>query len=206
MAEKERPKGKPTEQTTIIVCDCGSTAFVEDKCTARAVVFRCSKCDNRTSIQGRAAFTRVALDEVTFAIHEKLFKPDPDAAAKSKKAEAEAPQLPDGWKELFENTTYEPMDFEEMNCLSDDQKDYVTKLSDEQVTELKKKVIVKETLRFAMTPAVRVLVRRALEGYRIMNHGGGDFDVQSWQGPALGLMAADAIAGHPPEVAVIMIR
>jgi len=56
----------------------------------------------------------------------------------------------------------------------------------------------------AMTPAVRRQVRRALEGYRIMHHGQKEFDAQTWQGPALGLMAADAIAGHPSEVSAII--
>lgn len=83
--DNDRRGGRPTQETVILACQCGSTAFREEKRTQKAVVFTCAKCSERTSVQGRAAFARVASDEATFAVHQKLVMPDPSATPGSPK-------------------------------------------------------------------------------------------------------------------------
>ena len=69
--------GRPTEETRILVCQCGSTSFVDKKTTKTAVVFRCQKCGADTSVKGRVAVVRAAREEVSFAVTSKLTSPTP---------------------------------------------------------------------------------------------------------------------------------
>ena len=69
--------GRPTEETRILVCQCGSTSFVDKKATKTAVVFRCQKCGADTSVKGRVAVVRAAREEVSFAVTSKITAPTP---------------------------------------------------------------------------------------------------------------------------------
>lgn len=77
--------GRQTEEAVILACQCQSTRFSEEKRTARAVVFTCAGCGMKTSVQGRVALARIATDEATFAVHQKVIAPDPDAEPTKKK-------------------------------------------------------------------------------------------------------------------------
>jgi ribosomal protein L37E len=69
--------GRPTEETRILVCQCGSTSFSEKKTTKTAVVFTCAKCGLDTSVKGRVAVVRAPREEVSYALTAKVTAPPP---------------------------------------------------------------------------------------------------------------------------------
>lgn len=72
--------GRATEETRILVCQCGSTSFDEHKRTATAVVLSCRKCGLDISVKGRVAVVRAAREEVNYALEATVAAPEPPAA------------------------------------------------------------------------------------------------------------------------------
>ena len=68
-------KGKPTQETRILVCQCGSAKFTEKKKTKTAIVFTCGNCGLETSVKGNVAIVRAAREEVSYAISAKVTSP-----------------------------------------------------------------------------------------------------------------------------------
>lgn len=196
---EDRPKGKPTENTTLIVCQCGGVAFSEEKRTKTAVVFRCIKCNERTSVQGRAAVARVPLDEVTFAIQH-ILAPEYRTDGEPKRPKLEVKQE---WLDLFREDT-ENIDLDERNSLNDEQKELLDNLSTKEVEDLKLALNKREPMRFGFLPQDKYLINRWLNGLRIMHHGESGFAEQTWQSKALALAAADGLAGFPPQVLAVL--
>jgi len=71
-------------ETTIVLCQCGSTSFNLKKKTKTAVELECSKCNDKTSVKGPVALTQVSKQEVALAIKESVVRPDPDYKPKAK--------------------------------------------------------------------------------------------------------------------------
>jgi len=188
-------KGKPTEQTTMIVCQCGSVGFVEEKKTRTAVVFRCAKCKERTSVQGRAAIARVPFDEVTHAVKNVLI---PETVSKQKPvpvAEVEAEHLVH-----FDPRRICPSDIDTRSDLDENQIELLKEMSEEQMDTLKRFLNKREPWRFSSLVKHKAFITKAMDGVRLLNHGSPGFAEQTWQGEALYFMALDVFAGFPPEV------
>lgn len=70
-------------ETTIVVCQCGSTSFNLKKKTKTAVELKCTKCGDKTSVKGPVAITQIEKEEVALAVKESVVRPDPDYEPKS---------------------------------------------------------------------------------------------------------------------------
>lgn len=193
---QEMPTGKPTEQTTLIVCQCGSVSFAEEKRTSTAVVFRCAKCHEKTSVQGRAAVARMPLDEVTFAVQH--------VVSPEYKPKVAAVEVHPEWIDLFRAGQTESMDLDNPVNLSDEQRELLETLSDEQVEALKVKLVKKIPKRWSFTPQEEAIFDRWMAGIRILNHGEPGYMEQTWQSKALAMAAADGLAGLPQHVHVVL--
>jgi hypothetical protein len=209
MNEPQPTGGKPTQQTTMIVCQCGSVAFTEEKRTKTAVVFKCAKCGERTAVKGRAAVGRMPLSEVTFAIA-KVLAPDPDHGSDAKgKGKAKEPELPldqvkDEWVDLFDPARMEPIDFDEQNNLSDEQLKLIQKLDAELLEALKAVLFKKELWKASLPPSVNYQRNRAFQCVRVMNHGRPGFVEQTWQTRAFEMIIAEFLSSVPANVLAIV--
>jgi len=85
----EMQAGKKTQETRIIVCQCGSTKFSEKKKTKTAVVFSCSNCGCDTSVKGNVATVRASQEEVSYAVTEQVTSPSTEEVIEQKQAKAE---------------------------------------------------------------------------------------------------------------------
>lgn len=92
MADETRTQGppasgRPTEETAILVCQCGCTRFDVTKTTRTAVAAACAKCGGKISVKGNIALpVRTPEAEVAYAVTDKVVRPDPNAASQAGKA------------------------------------------------------------------------------------------------------------------------
>ena len=80
-----------TMEATIVVCQCGKTAFEITKQTTTAVSLKCASCGHELSVKGPVAITHVKENEVLAAIKESIVRPDPTYQASTKK-KAQTPE------------------------------------------------------------------------------------------------------------------
>jgi len=80
--EKPPKTGKPTMESMIVACQCGSTRYEVKKRTKTAISLVCAKCGLRASVKGNVAQVRVGKQEVLYALANTVITPDdtPDEA------------------------------------------------------------------------------------------------------------------------------
>ncbi len=118
----EGKNGIPTEETKILTCQCGSTAFDVKKRTATSVSLSCAKCGLKCSVKGNIATVRVRQQEIAYAIQNTVVAPDPNAATggSSGKGGGGSGQTPDNygmWKVRLAKNTIETVVRKAFECI-----------------------------------------------------------------------------------------
>jgi len=76
VASKPPAGGKPTLESMIIACQCGSARYEVKKRTKTSVSLICAKCGLRCSVKGNVAQVRVGQQEVLYALAHTVITPD----------------------------------------------------------------------------------------------------------------------------------
>ena len=77
------------KEATIVLCQCGCTAFNVVSQTRTSVSLSCTECGNKTSVKGPVALANVSDDELKSAVGESVVWPDPEYEPKKKKEDVE---------------------------------------------------------------------------------------------------------------------
>jgi len=95
--ENGNGKGISTEETRVLTCQCGSTAYDVTGRTKTQVTLTCAKCGLKCSVKGNVATVRVRQQEIEYAVQNTVVSPEPNLENSSgKNAEPSGEKVGDG--------------------------------------------------------------------------------------------------------------